>query len=469
VWGGCGGVKPATIDSLRDALESNTVGLYDCAKKLVGLHQFRDSKSCEENEKPLPLQIAYQSHHIKVAEGRSTLVVVQVAGSRGGESFQWSKDGQPLHEEENFSGVSTNMLYISRAHQSSEGNYSCTVSSVREIVCSNGVCVEVVYPVEKNRLLEFYHCMKRRMPVGLPFTFVDLVLIKQAARSQCDYTIRGDVDDILENKEVAVYEEIFKEYKEGELVLVEGRPGCGKTTLVHTQDWAQGKPILQGAKYVFFISLKLWKSTKHEESLCGVLVSYYGSSEVRMQVEQELLLCGGKGSCFIIDGLDEYQIEKEESVIYQIIRKECLPSSMVIVASRPSATSPLRDESSRRVAVVGFTKEQVNTYVNKYPFERFGIKAPDTRSKLEVFLDRHSNVHHMCYLPVHAAMICFLFSIKKGNIPHTETEIYEEFTLSTLLRHKQRYGKVLQIKSLEEARGRLRSLSTLLKVLFLAC
>ena len=41
------------------------------------------------------------------------------------------------------------------------------------------------------------------------------------------YTVLGNVDDILENKEVVNYEEVFREYREGALVLVEGRPGSG--------------------------------------------------------------------------------------------------------------------------------------------------------------------------------------------------------------------------------------------------
>ena len=40
----------------------------------------------------------------------------------------------------------------------------------------------------------------------------------------------------------------------------------------------------------------------------------------------------------------------------------------------------------------------------------------------------------MCYLPVHAAMICFLYSEEGDDIPQTETKIYKRFTCLTLLR-----------------------------------
>ena len=59
----------------------------------------------------------------------------------------------------------------------------------------------------------------------------------------------------------------------------------------------------------------------------------------------------------------------------------------------------------------------------------------------------------MCYLSVHAAMICFLFSQLEGNIPHTEKQIYKQFTISTLLRQKTRKEEKQQLKSLNDLFG----------------
>ena len=74
-------------------------------------------------------------------------------------------------------------------------------------------------------------------------------------------------------------------------------------------------------------------------------------------------------------------------------------------------------------------------------------------SRLKLYLDQHPNILHMCYLPVHAAMICFLFSQLEGNIPHTETQIYEQFTIATLLRQKTRALEPRQLKSLKDLSG----------------
>ena len=462
ISGSYDGARPATVDVLREALSSELVMLPKLVQHLneFNTHVETSTETRLPSLESLP-QIECQSYDTKVAEGKSTLLEVQV-NSSGCESYQWSKDGQPLLDGADFSGVSSNNLYIDRACQGTEGKYSCFVSNGNRKVCSNEINLMVIYPPEKEHLIKLYSLMESEVPkdswppVGNS-TFINLVLIKQSPISRCDYyTVRGDMDDILESKEVVEYEEVFREYREGALVLVEGRPGSGKTTLVHkvTRDWATGRKVLQGAKIVFLITLRLLNFSKKDQSLLEVLEVFYGGEVLRKSVEHDLQECGGQGACFIIDGLDEYQHKnKKESVIDQLIDKKCLPFSMVIVASRPVATSELRRSCSRRVEVIGFSKSQINEYVETYPFNCSDKVISNMVSKLKVFLTQHPNILHMCYLPVHAAMICFLFSQLEGNIPHTETQIYEQFTIASLLRQKTHNEEPRRLKSLKDLFG----------------
>ena len=400
-------------------------------------------------------EIDYQSDDSEVADGKSTLLEVQVI-SNGCESYQWRKDGQPLLDGADFSGVSSNMLYINRASQDTEGKYSCCVSNGSETLFIDEMNLMVIYPPEKERLIKLYSLMESEVPkdswppVGNS-AFINLVLIKQKPMSRRDYyTVRGNVDDILESKEVVKYEEVFREYREGVLVLVEGRPGSGKTTLVHkvTRDWATGRKVLQEANWVFLITLRLLNFSG-KDKLTDLLNLFYEDELHRTAIECKLSKSGGKGACFIIDGLDEYQIEKKkDSVINRLINKKCLPFSMVIVASHPVATRELKKTCTKRVEVIGFSKDQIYAYV-----ETYNKDTCDMISKLKVYLGQHPNVLHMCYLPVHASMICYLFSQLEGNIPHIETQIYEKFIIATLLRHKTRNEEQQQLKSLKDLCG----------------
>ena len=469
ISGSYDGARPATVDVLREALSSELVMLPRFVKYLneFNTHVETSTETMLPSLESLP-QIECQSYDTEVAEGKSTLLEVQVSSS-GCESYQWSKDGQPLLDGADFCGVSSNILYIDRASQGTEGKYSCFVSSGGKKLCSDEINLTVIYPQEKEHLIKLYSLMESEVPkdswppVGNSI-FINLVLIKKSCISKCDYyTVCGDRDKFLESKkrveykERVEYEEVFREYREGALALVEGRPGSGKTTIVHkvSRDWATGRNVLQGAKMVFLITLRLLNFSGRDRSLLDILKEFYDGEVLRKKIEHDLQDCGGKGACFIIDGLDEYEHKNDkESVIYQLIYKKCLRFSMVIVASRPVATGELKKCSAMRIEVIGFTKAQIFDYVQTYPFKGTDKVLSDMVSKLMVYLSRHPNVLHMCYLPVHAAMICFLFSQLEGNIPHTETQIYEQFTISTLLRQKTRTEEPQRLKSLKDLCGK---------------
>ncbi len=462
VQGDYEGAEPATFNRLKDALAGNIV------KRKVLAHRL-EMPTCESehalpNTSSFELEILDQTYNTEVAEGKSTLLEVQVSSS-GYESYQWSKDGKPLLDRADLFGVCSNILYIDKASKGSEGKYSCRVSRSDETKCSDEISLSVVYPPEKRELLKFYSNSERKSaknswpPTGNS-EFINLALIKKVERgkNKCDYyTVRGDMDDILESKEVAEYEKVFKEYKEGGLLLVEGRPGCGKTTLVHkiTRDWMEGKKILQGARMVFLVTLRLVNESGKDKSLLDLLQIFYGKA-LGKNIEQKLDECRGKGACFILDGLDEYPIEKKKNLVIDDLlnTRTLLPDSMLIVASRPVATNELKQRCKTRIEVIGFHKDQIYSYVRSYPFP-----SSDMVVKMEEYLEQHPNVLHMCYLPVHAAMICFLFSKLEANIPQTETQIYEQFTIATILRHEANRSEGLsQIKSLMELNGEEKTL-----------
>ena len=460
VLGGSDGARPATLDSLRAALASETVGLGKLAESL---HRFETSgeflSAMQECHSDSELEICYQSCDTVVAFGKSTLLEVQVTSSDCS-SYRWSKNGQHLIDGSGFFGVTSNLLYINRARQGTEGKYSCWVSNGKGAINSNDIKLTVLYSQEQSDLMKFYSVQvpKDSWPPIVCKTFINLVLIQENPINSGEYffTIRGDLDDILGRKGEVKYEELFKEYEEGVLMLIEGRPGSGKTTLVHkiARDWATGDKVLHGARMVFLVSLRRLNFSKRDKTLSDLLELFYSDEILRKSVDSSLQRCKGKGTCFILDGFDEYESEHgKNSIICQLIFEKCLPLSMVIVASRPVATHDVRELASIRIEVIGFTKQQIYNYVRSYPFKgtKEGMSESDSMaSELIAYLDLHVNVLHMCYLPVHAAIICFLFCQLRNDIPCTETRIYEQFTIATLLRHEKRDHDYVQLKSLKD-------------------
>ena len=271
-------------------------------------------------------------------------------------------------------------------------------------------------------------------------TFINLALIsKHKQRSDAyAYAVQGDMDDIIVAKEKVEFEEVFGQYKSGALILVEGRPGSGKTTLMHkvARDWALKRNILVNAVIVVFVPLRLFRTNDQDITLSDIFKMCISSDEERCKVLYNIEKVSGEGVCFIIDGLGEYEHHNgRHTMVLKLIRKHLLPLAMVIVASRPVGTALVRGEASvtERIEVLGFKKDQILEFIKCYYNEDLRMT-----SNLISYLKAHINVYRMCYLPVHSAMICFLYSKLGENIPQTETKIYESFTLFTLLRNLNR-------------------------------
>ena len=260
-------------------------------------------------------------------------------------------------------------------------------------------------------------------------TYINLALVKQQkinyGGEYARFTIRGDMDDILNYKEKIEYKNIFDGLRSGSLFLIEGRPGSGKTTLVHkiTRDWASSE-VHGPMRLVLLVSLRVLNNWNKPATLEDILRLFDFQENQQIIKDRK-----GKGVCFIFDGLDEFSPpDKKNSIVHKIINKTYLPQAMVVVASRPAALVKLTQRADKVVEVIGFPKDQIFQYVENYPFSNSSKVG-----QLNDYLLSHPNVLHMCYLPIHASMVAFLFEVI-GKVPRTETEMYEHFTRFTLMR-----------------------------------
>ena len=416
---------------------------------------FKTAQSSSVSDTTLSFTISKTSYHTEVADGKSTLLLVQ-ASPREAVSYQWKKDDHPLPYGSTYSGIHDDILVVNHASQGTEGEYTCCVSRQEKEVCTNKITLTVLYEAAKKRLINLYSAKsvipEDTWPPTVSNVFINLALIKSSKDCMdiIDYSIRGDADDIIAKKEKVEYEQVFGEYNSKELILLEGRPGSGKTTLVHKviKDWAEGE-VLTKAKYLFFVTLRLLNSEGRDETLSDLLEQFYSNDEELKTTRDCIEKNDGKGVCFVIDGLDEYQPQnKTKSVIYKLLDKTSLPRAMIIVSSRPSATAILKkDVVTKRIEVFGFSKQQIFEYIGNFQF------GSSPAGKLKEYLESNPNILDMCYLPVHAAMICFLFGYDQGCTSCTQTKIYEQFTRLIIHRHLTRSNADTELPSLKELHG----------------
>ena len=257
--------------------------------------------------------------------------------------------------------------------------------------------------------------------------YINLALIRTEQASK-EYSCQTICGDIMKDK----YDDVFTDVGDGARLIFEGHSGCGKTTMMNkvSQDWAKGK--IFSSSLLFLVYLRRFGGEldiKLEHILQSIPVDY--SDEEIQQICGYIEDNQGRSVVFALDGLDEYCSENKEmrtTFIDRLIRGELLSKSVVIVASRPAASQKFRRNATKCIKVLGFLKTQIYEYVDSC----FKEEAGEAQG-LKLYLEHHPNIMHMCCLPLHVAMVTYLYEIEGASLPQTETEIYHHFILSTLL------------------------------------
>ena len=429
--------KPPTLENLESAL----------SRLELDIHREKGLKGLLKIEERGALSILDQSHSIKTLESNRLNILFGVVVSSVSEAsltYQWYKDGGKLNNAEqdhNYYGSEDCIINILTDSLIVEGSYTCRIQQGDHVITSEPIVLTIETPLDKyTKALKDIYTAKSEIPedtwppVSID-TYINLALIKQQSIDNAgEYaccTIRGDADDVFKDKEKIEYESIFDRLGIGARLLIEGRPGSGKTTLVHkvSKDWAKGELRFVKVKVLFLVHLRGFLSDPNIK-LRNILECHFNddSDPAVDDITKYAHKHNGLGLCFILDGLDEYLPKKKNTYIHRLIKKSQLPRALVIVASRPAAVADFRPIASRQIEVLGFLKEQISEYIKEYNFSDIS-----KCSGLLKYLDHHPNVHHMCYLPIHTAMVCFLCQIGRS-LPETETGIYKEFTIYYFLR-----------------------------------
>ena len=276
-----------------------------------------------------------------------------------------------------------------------------------------------------------------KWPPVLMNAYINLLWIDKAGVTQGEsnvlykHIIRGDIDYVEGTKTKMTIADLanLKDGRQSQCIVVEGAPGSGKTMFSWEvcSRWAKGE-ILQ--QYSVLSLLQLRDPKVHEASTIADLFPN-GSADLHKEMSESY----GESCCILLDGFDELPEDKrkEQSFFMKLLTGELLPLATVIVTSRPWATNTFIYSHciSQHIEIVGFTRENVDTYLTKAFPDETG------RSTFEQYLKRYPYICSVMYIPLNCAIVVEVFR-QSGSIedaPKTLTQLYTELVKTALLRY----------------------------------
>lgn len=279
--------------------------------------------------------------------------------------------------------------------------------------------------------------------------YVPLVMVPKDLRQpameatifqKAKHTLQGEIEESISNDSIIELDQLFESVDDSvssdvKSILIEGGPGMGKTVLVLTicKRWAKGVKAFHSFKAVILWSLK--DPCILEFRSVDDLI-YHDSEDIKKQVIMHMRKFSGKGFLIVLDGWDELPRElanKKQNFLLDLIKGKSLPLASVIITSRSIQTQKLLKASffHKAIEIHGFSKCHVKLYIKKC-FQ----SNPYMAEQLLVYLNERPDILSICYVPMHCAIVMYVFS-RKQKFPSTLTDFYGFLAKNSLLRNVQ--------------------------------
>ena len=335
----------------------------------------------------------------------------------------------PIRSDTSYSGGQPNpqsarsydLSYHTPPQHSHSGSFSTAVSHYRTYL----KCVYKRSPISPDT----------KWPPSPGREFIRLAIVEgQSCRDEyIGHILQGNIKQALLNKREISIEEILDPIRDQKLILMEGAPGIGKSTLAWElcRKWEELSCMQQ---YSLVVLLRLREEIVQQISEISQL---FISSEYtyKKSLVDYVSKNQGKSVLFILDGFDELpKTLQQKSFLLDLMKGYVLPASTVVVTSRPSATAELLSSCHpKHIEILGFTQDSVEAYASS-----IFSSEPEKFKKFMNYISASENpaINSLMYVPLNAAIIVQIYLDSKSDIllPHTFKELYTLLCITILNR-----------------------------------
>ena len=232
-----------------------------------------------------------------------------------------------------------------------------------------------------------------------------------------------------------------EECEEPRVVLIEGQPGMGKTTYCQklAYDWSveyiSDEACFPQVKMLLLLKCRDMKTADIEEAIDDQLLPLDADKKEKENFFH-FIRCNQSKILLVLDGLDELP-ENLLKGLFPLIQRKILSNTYLMLTARHEAGMRVRRHCDTLLEIVGFTKEDADSYITKY-FSNH--EDPSLAAKLIEKLDREKQLRELSSNPLNTALLCLLCEDTKGVFPSNQTKLYDQLVSCAVRRYFARKG-----------------------------
>ena len=315
--------------------------------------------------------------------------------------------------------------------------------------CGNLSFPEVPGIIEEIRQL--YKCQGRLVPFPWcddhNFNLNDIF-------TQLRIVNRENTRGTLTDDEITDMTAIFRSHSECQkprIVLIEGEPGMGKTTVTQklAYDWAN-KQDEWDTSFPSIEVLLLLRCSDIKSDIWEAVNDQLLPDRIDEQAKENFFTFIRENQAkvlLVLDGLDEADSCKL-NLYYSLVQSKLLAACHIVVTSGREVGKKVRPYCDTLWEIVGYTKAETESFIRKY-FKDEAHLAERLIKVLRLEDDEHDNhddyelfegLRRLTSNPLYTTLLCCVFEDFKGVLPASRTQLYREIVLFVLRRYEEKNG-----------------------------